>query len=302
MIAPPRPFRTTRGPVELGGRPWLMGIVNATPDSFSDAGLHRTFEQRVALADSLLSSGADLIDIGGESGITNRPPVAVDEEIERVVPLIERVAGELGAFVSVDTYKPDVARAAVAAGAAIVNDVSGLRDPGLADVCAQSGAGLVLMHTRAAPKEKLLDRGFDGRIVPDVEAFLKERIALATGRGVAFEQLMLDPGPDFGKTPAQTVEVLRALEGLHSLGRPLLLAVSRKDFVGAITGRAPRERLPGTLAAVAHGVAAGAHVLRVHDLGHVADFLAVQSVLNGGAEIDSAARLADELRRHRDDG
>jgi dihydropteroate synthase len=302
VIAPPRPFRTTRGPVELRGRPWLMGIVNATPDSFSDAGLHRTFEQRVALADSLLSSGADLIDIGGESGVTNRPPVAVDEEIERVVPLIERVAGELGALVSVDTYKPDVARAAVAAGAAIVNDVSGLRDPGLADVCAQSGAGLVLMHTRAAPKEKLLDRGFDGRIVQDVEAFLKERIALATGRGVAFEQLMLDPGPDFGKTPAQTVEVLRALEGLHSLGRPLLLAVSRKDFVGAITGRAPRERLPGTLAAVAHGVAAGAHVLRVHDLGQVADFLAVQSVLNGGAEIDSAARLADELRRHRDNG
>jgi dihydropteroate synthase len=279
-----------------------MGIVNATSDSFSDAGLHRTFEQRVALADSLLSSGADLIDIGGESGVTNRPAVAVDEEIERVVPLIERVAGDLGALVSVDTYKPDVARAAVAAGAAIVNDVSGLRDPGLADVCAHSGAGLVLMHTRAAPKEKLLDRGFDGRIVQDVEAFLKERIALATSRGVAFEQLMLDPGPDFGKTPAQTVEVLRALEGLHALGRPLLLAVSRKDFVGAITGRAPRDRLSGTLAAVAHGVAAGAHVLRVHDVGQVADFLAVDSVLNGGAEIDSAARLADELRRHQDDG
>jgi dihydropteroate synthase len=279
-----------------------MGIVNATPDSFSDAGLHRTFEQRVALADSLLSSGADLIDIGGESGVTNRPPVAVEEEIERVVPLIERVAGELGALVSVDTYKPDVARAAVAAGAAIVNDVSGLRDPALADICAQSGAGLVLMHTRAAPKEKLLDRGFDGLIVRDVEVFLKEQIALATERGVAFEQLILDPGPDFGKTPAQTVEVLRALEGLHALGRPLLLAVSRKDFVGAITGRAPRERLPGTLAAVAQGVAAGAHMLRVHDLGQVADFLAVQSVLNGTAEIDNATRLADELRRHREEG
>jgi dihydropteroate synthase len=302
VIAPPRPLRTTRGPVELGGRPWLMGIVNATPDSFSDAGLHRTFEQRVALADSLLSSGADLIDIGGESGVTNRPPVAVEEEIERVVPLIERVAGELGALVSVDTYKPDVARAAVAAGAAIVNDVSGLRDPALADICAQSGAGLVLMHTRAAPKEKLLDRGFDGLIVRDVEVFLKEQIALATERGVAFEQLILDPGPDFGKTPAQTVEVLRALEGLHALGRPLLLAVSRKDFVGAITGRAPRERLPGTLAAVAQGVAAGAHMLRVHDLGQVADFLAVQSVLNGTAEIDNATRLADELRRHREEG
>jgi dihydropteroate synthase len=301
VIAPARRFQTTRGLVELGGRPWLMGIVNATLDSFSDAGLHRTLEQRVALADSLLSSGADLIDIGGESGVTNRPPVSVDQEIKRVVPLIERVAGELGALVSVDTYKPAVARAAIAAGAAIVNDVSGLRDPGLVDVCAQSGAGLVLMHTRAAPKQKLLDRSFDGRIVQDVELFLAERMRLATERGVAFEQLMLDPGPDFGKTPAQTVDVLRAMDGLHALGRPLLLAVSRKDFVGAITGRGPRERLAGTLAAIAHGVAAGAHVLRVHDLAQVGDFVAVQSVLSGWAEIDSAARLAEELRRHQDD-
>ncbi len=127
-------------------------------------------------------------------------------------------------------------------------------------------------------------------------------MGLAAERGVVFDQLMLDPGPDFGKTPAQTVEVLRGLDRLHGLGRPLLLAVSRKDFVGAITGRAPRERLAGTLAAVAHGVAAGAHVLRVHDLAQVGDFVAVQSVLSGWAEIDSAARLADELRRHQKDG
>src|SRR5205807_3733476 len=120
--------------------------------------------------------------------------------------------------------------------------------------------------TRAAPKEKLLDPTLDGRVVGDVEAFLRERIEAAVARGVAFEQLVLDPGPDFGKTPAQTVEVLRALPALHALGRPLLLAVSRKDFVGAITGRPPRERLGGTLAAVAHGVTAGAHVLRVHDV------------------------------------
>src|SRR5690348_5862131 len=145
-----------------------MGIVNATPDSFSDAGVHRTLDERVGLAASLLRSGADVIDIGGESGVTNRPAVSPDEEIERVVPLIERVAGDLGALVSVDTYKPPVARAAIAAGAAIVNDVSGLRDPLLADVCAETGAGLVLMHTRAAPKEKLLDPGLDDTIVADV--------------------------------------------------------------------------------------------------------------------------------------
>jgi dihydropteroate synthase len=295
--APVLPLHTTAGTLELGARPWLMGIVNATPDSFSDVGVHRTLEQRVELARALLDAGADIIDIGGESGVTTQPPVAPEVEIERVVPLIERVAGELGALVSVDTYKPAVARAAVAAGAAIVNDVSGLRDPELADVCAETGAGLVLMHTRAAPKEKLLDPGLDGRVVADVELFLRDLISVAVSRGVAIEQLMLDPGPDFGKTPAQTVEVLRALPGLHALGRPILLAVSRKDFVGAITLRAPRARLAGTLAAIGHGVDAGAHVLRVHDVADVADYLAVRAALTGEAEVEPGLRLATDLRR-----
>ena len=272
------------------------GDRNATPDSFSDAGLAQTLAQRVELARTLLEAGANVIDIGGESGVTNRPAVEPEEEIERVVPLIERVAGELGARVSVDTYKPRVARAAIAAGACIVNDVSGLRDPGLADVCAETGAGLVLMHTRAAPKQKLLDGSFDGRIVDDVLAFLAERVELALARGVAFEQLLLDPGPDFSKTPAQTIDVLRALGELHALGRPVLLAVSRKDFIGAVTSRAPRERLAGTLAAVAHGIEAGVHVLRVHDVADVADFLAVRAVLTGELVLDREMRLGDELR------
>ena len=296
MIAPPRRLRTCTGTLELGGRPWLMGVVNATPDSFSDAGQHRTLEARVALARSLLAAGAQVLDIGGESGVTNRPAVDAHEEIARVVPLIERVAGELGALVSVDTYKPAVARAAITAGASIVNDVSGLRDPALAEVCAETGAGLVLMHTRAAPKQKLLDPSLDGRIVADVQRFLHGRIELAIGRGVAFEQLMLDPGPDFAKTPAQTIAVLRSLSSLHALERPLLLAVSRKDFVGAVTRRPPRERLAGTLAAVAHGVDAGAHVLRVHDVGETADFLAVRAVLAAEVEIDSALRVPELLR------
>ena len=297
MSAPVRPLLTTRGTLALGGRPWLMGIVNATPDSFSDAGEHQTLDARIELAAELLEAGADLIDIGGESGVTNRSPVTPEEEIGRVVPLIAHVAGELGALVSVDTYKPSVARAAIAAGASIVNDVSGLRDPELADVCAQTGAALVLMHTRAAPKEKLLDSTFDGRIGDDIEAFLTERITTAVHRGMAFEQLMLDPGPDFGKTPAQTVEALWALARLHTLGRPLLLAVSRKDFVGAITGRPPRERLAGTLAAVGYGIDAGAHVLRVHDVAATADYLAVRAALDADAEIDPSLRLAEALRR-----
>jgi dihydropteroate synthase len=274
-----------------------MGIVNATPDSFSDGGMHRTLDDRVALAAELLEAGAEVIDIGGESGVTGVPPVPAEEEISRVVPLIERVTGELGALVSVDTYKPEVARAAVAAGAAIVNDVSGLRDPALADVCAETGAALVLMHTRAQPKEKLLDPSMDGRMVADVELFLSERIALALERRVEFEQIVLDPGPDFGKTPAQTIDVLRALPGLHALGRPLLLAVSRKDFIGAITLRSPRERLAGTLAAIGFGVDAGAHILRVHDVAEVADFLAVRAALTGHAAVESGLKLPVDLRR-----
>jgi dihydropteroate synthase len=274
-----------------------MGIVNATPDSFSDGGITATVQQRLEQARSMLTAGADIIDIGGESGVTNRPPVEPEEEIERVVPLIERVTRELGVLVSVDTYKPAVARAAIAAGAAIVNDVSGLRDPGLADVCAETGAALVVMHTRAAPKQKLLGLTYDGDVVDDVLRFLAERMDLAHERGVAFEQILVDPGPDFAKTPAQTVTALRSLDRLHDLQRPVLLAVSRKDFVGAITLRAPRQRLAGTLAALAHGVDAGAHILRVHDVEQAADFLAVRDVLDGRLELDPELRLPEELRR-----
>jgi dihydropteroate synthase len=273
-----------------------MGIVNATPDSFSDRGIYRTLEQRVELARSLLEAGADVIDIGGESGVTNRPAIDPTEEIERVVPLIEAVARGLGALVSVDTYKAPVASAAIAAGAAIVNDPSGLHDPEIADVCAQTGAALILAHNRGAPKQKLLDPALDGRALSDVIRFLEQRIALVTGRGVAFEQLMLDPGPDLSKTPSQTVEVLRGLEALHTLERPLLLAVSRKDFIGAITGRPPRARLAGTLAAIGHGADAGAHVFRVHDIAQTAEFLAVRAALLGAVEVDPGLRLDDELR------
>jgi dihydropteroate synthase len=296
VTIPERVLRTSAGELRLGGRPWLMGIVNATPDSFSDAGAHQTIEARVELARELLRAGAEIIDVGGESGVTNRPAVRAAEEIERVIPVIERVAGELGARISVDTYKPAVARSAIAAGASIVNDVSGLRDPELADVCAETGAALVLMHTIAPPKQRLHDPSLDGRIVTEVREFLEGRIELATARGVAFEQLMLDPGPDFSKTPAQTVSVLRALPRLAELGRPILLAISRKDFLGALTGRGPRDRLAGTLAALADGVDAGAHVLRMHDVAAAADFLTVRAALRGEAAVDPELRLTADLR------
>jgi dihydropteroate synthase len=262
-----------------------MGVVNATPDSFSDAGELPDLEARAARAAAHVAAGAAIVDVGGESAFGGRPPVAAAEEISRVVPLVARIVAEHDVLVSVDTYKPEVAEAAVAAGAGMVNDVSGLRDPALADVCARSGAALVLMHTRVAPKGTLLDPGAYADVVADVAGFLAERMALARSRGVEEEQIVLDPGPDFAKTPAQTVAVLRRLDAVLALGRPVLLAVSRKDFLGAITGRAAAERGAATLAAVAAGVDAGASIVRVHDVAAASDFLAVRGVLRGEREL-----------------
>jgi len=275
-----------------------MGVVNASPDSFSDDGGARTLERQVVLAGELVQAGADILDVGGESARTDVPPVSVEEEIDRVVPLVQRIVADLeGTIVSVDTYKPEVAAAAIAAGAMIVNDVSGLRDPELARVCARTGAALVLMHTRAAPKQRLQDPDLYGDdITGEVLSFLRERIELATAAGVAYEQLIVDPGPDFAKTPAQTIALLAEVERLHELGRPLLMAISRKDFIGALTSRAPRERGAGTLAALAHGVEAGAHIFRLHDIAAAADYLAVRAALTGASAPGRDLALAEELR------
>ena len=211
------------------------------------------------------------------------------EEIERVVPLVARLA-ELGALVSVDTYKPAVAEAAVAAGAVLVNDISGLRDPALADVCARTGAALVVMHTRVAPKGTLLDPARYDDVVADV-ARLPARAdrARAGAHGVADEQIVLDPGPTSPRRRPRPSPCCGGSATLHALGRPLLLAVSRKDFVGAITGRGPRERLAGH--ARRRGARASTrarHILRVHDVAAAADFLAVRAALRGERELDAA--------------
>ncbi|HEX8745543.1 MAG TPA: dihydropteroate synthase [Thermoleophilaceae bacterium] len=272
--------------------PLVMGIVNASPESFSDGAAVGGLDDQVALALRLRDEGASIVDVGGESGVSDRAPVDAAEEIRRVVPLIERLARE-GVAVSVDTWKPEVARAALAAGATMVNDVSGLADVALADACAESGAALVIAHTAAAPKEKAFP-GYDD-VGEEVVAFLRERIDLAAARGV--ERIVLDPGPDLAKTPAETVAVLRALPRVVALGREVLLAVSRKDFVGALTGRAPAERLAGTLAAIGAGVEAGASILRVHDVAATADYLAVRAALRGDTEVAAELRLDPGLRR-----
>ncbi|HWH94885.1 MAG TPA: dihydropteroate synthase [Baekduia sp.] len=285
------------------GRPLVMGIVNANPDSFSDAVRVATLDAQVELALRLVADGADLIDVGGESGVTYTGVTAADVERARVVPLVERLVAE-GVVVSVDTWKPEVAGAALDAGAHVLNDVSGLRDPALADHAARTGAALVVMHTRAAPKaEHFADYG--GDVVSDVVSFVTERCALARSRGVRAEQLIVDPGPDFAKSPAESVETLRAIDRLAALGHPWLAAVSRKYFLAAVTGRAPADRLAGTLAAVGYAAGRGAAIVRVHDVAETVDFLAVHEVLYGGAEVgpvDAADEALKWIRAQTPDG
>jgi dihydropteroate synthase len=261
------------------GEPLLMGIVNANPDSFSDAVRLDTLGRQAEHALGLVADGAAMVDVGGESGVTYTGVSGEDVEVERVVPLVRRLVDE-GVTVSVDTWKASVAQRALDAGAHIVNDTSGLADPRIAELCAGSGAALVVMHTRAAPKQVGFP-DYGGDVRGDVLRFLDERLQVARDHGVADEQLIVDPGPDFAKTPAETIAVMADLKALHAFGRPVLAAISRKYFVGAISGRPPHERLAGTLAALGEAADAGAAILRVHDVRDAADFLAVRGVLRG---------------------
>jgi dihydropteroate synthase len=275
------------------GHPVLMGIVNAGPDSFSDPG-SRGLPELMAHAEELVAAGATIVDVGGESGRTDRRVVSEGEEIARVVPLIARLAGR-GVLVSVDTWRAPVAGAALEAGAAMVNDVSGLSDPALAEACAKAGAALVLTHTRIPPKRK----GFpiEGDVVEDVRSLLSERAPEARRRGMDDERLVFDPGIDLAKTPGESVSLLRRLRELATSGRPLLVAVSRKDFVGALSGRPPGERLGGTLAAAGLAADRGAAILRVHAVGPAGDYLRVRAALRGEAEVPRDLHLDERLRR-----
>ena len=276
------------------GAPLVMGIVNASPESFSDGGAYATLEAQVDRALELVADGADLIDVGGESGVTGVDPLDAGDEASRVVPLVERLVAA-GVVVSVDTWKAPVVAEVLAAGAHLINDVSGLRDPAIAELCARYDAGLVVMHTRAQPKYKEFPHYDD--VVADVVAFLAGRTADAIARGVDPSSIVLDPGPDFAKTPAETIAVLRHLPEVVALGYPVLLAVSRKDFVGALTQRPPRQRAAGTLAAIAEGVDAGATIVRVHEVVETVEFLAVRAALRGEREVAADLSLPIELRK-----
>jgi dihydropteroate synthase len=279
-------------------RPLIMAVINATPDSFSDAGKYATVEARMERTKEVLDQGADILDIGGQSAITGVPEISEDEEIERITPVIQWVAANTNAIMSIDTYRPKVAAAALEAGAHIVNDISGLLHPELANVVAQHNAGYILMHNRGRPKVRLTDANLYEDVVADVLEFMDDRFAQLQAAGVTKQQVIVDPGPDFAKTPAQTVEVLQKISRLLEYRRPVLFPVSRKDFIGAITGRPPRERLAGTLAAIAHTLTlTRSGIYRVHDIQEVRNFIDVWDVLQGHQELGAEVLLDRSLWR-----
>lgn len=265
--AQPPILRCPRFELPLRRKTYVMGIVNLTADSFSGDGVGRDVDAAVERARRLLDEGADIIDIGAESARADVPVADPREEIAVIVPVVERLVRETDALISVDTYKPDVAEAALRAGAHIVNDIGGFKQgTGTAEVAARHGAALVLNYTYERPKVRPLRPPVYADLIGEHLAFLRERIEMAVRAGVPEEALIVDPGIAFGKSHDEDLEILRRLGRFGELGRPLLIAPSRKHVIGAVLGLPPVERLEGTAAVVALAVAQGADIVRVHDV------------------------------------
>ncbi|WP_371182455.1 dihydropteroate synthase [Xanthomonas sacchari] len=260
-------------------RPRVMGIVNVTPDSFSDGGAHASVDAAVAHGLRLVAEGADLLDIGGESTRPGASPVPVEEELRRVIPVIERLAAQTALPLSVDTFKPEVMRAAVAAGAGMINDVQALRQPGALDTVAELGVPVVLMHMPADAYAAGSAPGYDD-VVGEVHRFLAERIFAAEMAGIDKRRILVDPGFGFGKSTADNLQLLAQLTRLVELGVPVLAGLSRKRSIGELTGReAPEQRVAGSVAAHLLAAQRGAALLRVHDVAATVDALKVWQAL-----------------------
>ena len=268
-----------------------MGIVNVTPDSFYDGG--KRFDPARAAADGIemIESGAEILDIGGESTRPGAQPVPVDEELRRVLPVIRELRTGSKVPISVDTYKEAVARAALDAGADIVNDISALRfDPAMAALVAREGVPLILMHMQGVPRTMQREPLYQD-VVREVREFLAERVGSATQAGIAQEQVIIDPGIGFGKTLAHNLALLKNLPSLNLLGQPLLIGVSRKAFIGKILNAAgPEQRLEGSLAAAVAAALSGANILRVHDVAETVRALGVADAIRRGRLLDSGGR------------
>ena len=268
--------------LDLDKRVHVMGILNITPDSFSDGGAYfNNTEKSLLRAEEMARDGAGIIDIGGESTRPGSSAVSVDEELDRVIPVIKALSGRIDIPISIDTAKSEVARAAVENGASIVNDVTGLRgDPEMASVVARSGAGLIIMHMKGSPKTMQVEPFYKDLIGEIIES-LRESIAIAVGAGVPQDKIVVDPGIGFGKTVRHNLTILNRLSEFKSLGRPIMAGVSRKSFIGAVLNSPVNERLIGTVAAASVAIMNGARMIRVHDTKELVD----------------AARIVDAIMR-----
>lgn len=258
--------------------PRVMGIVNVTPDSFSDGGRYESTEKAVEHALQLVEEGADILDIGGESTRPGATPVTLEEELRRVIPVIEKLSAVAGVPLSIDTYKPEVMRAAIAAGADIVNDVRALQEAGALEIVAASNAGVCLMHMQGTPQTMQIDPQYQD-VVAEVKTFLAERMQAANAVGIANERIVLDPGFGFGKRTIHNVVLLQQLQAISDLGRPLLVGLSRKSVLGQIVGGDVYVRLHASIAASVISAMKGARIVRVHDVKATADALKVVSAV-----------------------
>ena len=261
-------------------RPLVMGIVNVTPDSFSDGGCHLSTADAVAHAQQLVADGADILDIGGESTRPGAAIVSEQEELGRVLHVIEGLRC-MSVPISIDTYKPQVMRAALAAGASMVNDINALQAKGALEAVAGSDAAVCLMHKQGAPRT-MQEQPQYRDTVAEVTDFLRDRIAVAEAAGISRERILIDPGFGFGKTLAHNLNLLRSLEAFHALGVPVLAGLSRKSMLGAITGRAVGDRMAASVTAALLAVQHGASIVRVHDVRETVDALKIWNALNEG--------------------
>ena len=260
--------------------PVVMGVLNVTPDSFSDGGRFVELPAAQAQAERMAGDGAAIIDIGGESTRPGAAPVDVDEELRRVIPVIERLAGRLAVPVSVDTSKPEVMRAAIAAGASMINDVTALRAPCAIDAVAGSDVALCLMHMQGEPRT-MQDAPRYVDVLADVRDFLRDRVACCVKAGISVSRLVIDPGFGFGKTLEHNLELLRRLRELTADGYPVMAGLSRKSMIGNLTGRAGGERLGGSIALATLAVLAGARIVRAHDVAPTVDAIRIVTAIGG---------------------
>jgi dihydropteroate synthase len=279
-MSAPQTWQLRGRTLTAGAPPLVLGIVNVTPDSFSDGGRFGDTDAAVALALRLVEQGADLLDIGGESTRPGSQPVAVEEELSRVLPVVRRLAGQTAVPLSVDTSKAEVARQALEAGAHIINDITALRgDPAMPEVVRTYAAGVILMHMQGTPATMQNAPHYEN-VVAEVAAFLEARLQACVDLGIASSQVVLDPGIGFGKTTEQNVQLLTHLEELQRLGRPVCLGVSRKGFLGKLLGRPVEQRLAGSLAAACYALVRGsAQILRVHDVAETRDVVVLREAL-----------------------